>query len=173
MRPLRLQIVAMSSDFNLCLALEDFVPLARVQDVSSSFLSGKRKMGFMQSRDPEGSTTIRSSSPSSLFFSHHQTPLTSPRPHPHSWPWRHFEKPKTRSPARSRSPVPVDLWATNETTTDRGFWGGPTNETTPDRGFWGGPTNETTPQWGFLGGPKMSCCLLLIDKARAKDKTYI
>jgi hypothetical protein len=41
---------------------------------------------------------------------------------------------------------------TNETTPDRGFWGGPTNETTPDRGFWGGPTNETTPQWGFFGG---------------------
>jgi hypothetical protein len=53
---------------------------------------------------------------------------------------------------RSRSPVPVDLVTTNETTPDRGFWGGPTNETTPDRGFGGGPTNETTPQWGFFGG---------------------
>ncbi len=54
----------------------------------------------------------------------------------------------------SRSPVPVDLWTTNETTPQWDFWGGPTNETTPDRGFWGGPTNETTPQWGFGGGPK-------------------
>ena len=89
-----------------------------------------------------------------LSLPHHQTTLHSPRPHPQSWPCRHFEKPKTRSPVRSRSPVPVDLWDTNETTPDRGFWGGPTNETTPDRGFWGGPTNETTPQWGFWGGPK-------------------
>jgi hypothetical protein len=53
---------------------------------------------------------------------------------------------------RSRSPVPVDLVTTNETTPDRGFWGGPTNETTPDRGFWGGPTNETTPDRVFFGG---------------------
>jgi hypothetical protein len=46
---------------------------------------------------------------------------------------------------------------TNETTPQRGFWGGPTNETTPDRGFGGGPTNETSvrppsPQTGVLGG---------------------
>jgi hypothetical protein len=70
--------------------------------------------------------------------------LHTPPPTP-PWIFRWFT-------VRSRSRVPVDLVTTNETTPDRGFWGGPTNETTPDRGFWGGPTNETTPQWGFFGG---------------------
>ncbi len=41
-----LRTVVMSSDFNLCLALVVFVPSASVQAVSSSFLSGKRKMGL-------------------------------------------------------------------------------------------------------------------------------
>ncbi len=155
MRSLRLRIVAMSSDFNLFLALTVFVPSVCVQAVSSSFLSGQRKWVSHCHGIPKVPPPSDHHHPL-LSLPHHQTPLPSPRPHPQSCPCRHFEKPKTRSPVRSRSPVPVDLWATNETTTDRGFWGGPTNETTPDRGFRGGPTNETTPQWGFLGGPKMA-----------------
>jgi hypothetical protein len=65
-------------------------------------------------------------------------------------------KTKTRSSARSRSPVTVDLLVTNETTPDRGFSEQVTNETTPDRGFGGGPTNATTPDRGFGGGPTMT-----------------
>jgi hypothetical protein len=40
----------------LFLPLAGFVPSARVQTVSSSFLSGKRKMGLTLPRDPEAST---------------------------------------------------------------------------------------------------------------------
>ena len=58
---LRLHTLAMSSTVSLFFALAGLVPSARVQRVSCSFLSGKRKMGVALARDPEPFTTSTSS----------------------------------------------------------------------------------------------------------------
>jgi hypothetical protein len=58
--------LAMSSDLNLFVVLGGFVSSTCVQNVSSPFLSGKRKMGLALARDPKAST---SSVPSSLCSS--------------------------------------------------------------------------------------------------------
>jgi hypothetical protein len=66
---LRCRTLPMSSDLNLFLTLTGFVSSVCVQNVSSSFLSGKRKMGLGLARDPEVSTSCTSSVPSSLCSS--------------------------------------------------------------------------------------------------------
>ncbi len=122
------------------------VSSSRVQTVFSSFLSSKRKMTPHWYNCPQ--------------------PLQSLMIITHTFRWSVLTRPlvplvvlvrachffgQNQNPVTGPVPVPVLEQGTNETTPDRGFWGGPTNATTPDRGFWG-VQQMRPPQTGFFWG---------------------